>query len=391
MRTPPKYLSELRQNPRRRIRTLLERGRRKLHRASYWRVQAKSYPILGVTPEELERRITAAVAPRPDFPSYLSLTGLRLHEGLPMYWGFPLPGLRAEIIDALRVLTNGGVPNAIGMLLKEGWAVESGPNPETDRVSSLIISPHHDDAALSLGGFMCTNRVQACHVVCNVFTTSSWLGDGFPSGTLSNVTNLRRAEERLSNRVLGARSIALGLWEADIRIFHRRSIDNYPDREGFTFADDPDLRSQGEADSVRQSVMTLVERLRPEKIGLPLGLGGHMDHVFLREQGIGWLDELGRRFPGTRVFFYEDMPYATYEDIDAATVADGLGSQVKLESEVVPLAQYMETKVQSVAAYRSQFHRADNEERLRDYAAQVAIDAGLPSGSFAERIWNVVG
>ena len=62
-----------------------------------------------------------------------------------------------------------------------------------------------------------------------------------------------------------------------------------------------------------------IARLEPQKVYLPLGVGGHVDHQLCREVGIRLLQE-GRRWvmPGPDyagiVTFYEDFPYAWWND-----------------------------------------------------------------------------
>ena len=63
-----------------------------------------------------------------------------------------------------------------------------------------------------------------------------------------------------------------------------------------------------------------IARLEPQKVYLPLGVGGHVDHQLCREVGIRLLaggpslgDARARTTPGI-VTFYEDFPYAWWND-----------------------------------------------------------------------------
>lgn len=62
-----------------------------------------------------------------------------------------------------------------------------------------------------------------------------------------------------------------------------------------------------------------IARLEPQRVYLPLGIGGHVDHQLIREVGFGLLRQ-GRQWimPGPDyagiVAFYEDFPYAYWED-----------------------------------------------------------------------------
>ncbi|MBL4635323.1 MAG: hypothetical protein JKY56_15790 [Kofleriaceae bacterium] len=73
-----------------------------------------------------------------------------------------------------------------------------------------------------------------------------------------------------------------------------------------------------------------------------------------------------------------------------STIVETLsGGTLKLEAEFQNITKTFETKIQSIAAHRSQFARAENEERLRDYAQQMAKLANMPEGELAERLWRV--
>ena len=62
-----------------------------------------------------------------------------------------------------------------------------------------------------------------------------------------------------------------------------------------------------------------IARLEPQRVYLPLGIGGHVDHQLTRDAGLALLAE-GRRWvmPGPdytgQVVLYEDFPYAWWED-----------------------------------------------------------------------------
>src|SRR6188472_3054771 len=64
-----------------------------------------------------------------------------------------------------------------------------------------------------------------------------------------------------------------------------------------------------------------IARLEPQKVYVPLGIGGHVDHQLCRDAGIGLLGEArkwvmpGPDYAGT-VVFYEDFPYAYWNDAE---------------------------------------------------------------------------
>ena len=144
-----------------------------------------------------------------------------------------------------------------------------------------------------------------------------------------------------------------------------------------------------------------IVRLEPQRIYLPLGIGGHVDHQLCRDVGLRLLAE-GRRWvmPGPDysgiISFYEDFPYAwwngfrRWEDLpfdpDAA-LPQGIG----LAPGYADIGDQLERKITGIGLYESQVERLFQSRRdmagaVRAYAKQVA-ELGRVDG-FAERYWN---
>ncbi|MBL4636707.1 MAG: PIG-L family deacetylase, partial [Kofleriaceae bacterium] len=342
----PKRLAGQFPAQRQRLRGVLDRARKRIHRASYWRALAQQYPILGHTSERIESelanrfgdQVQAGVQPLP---------GLALRGGSLYYWDHPLPNLGQDDSKALSALVTGAETHISPSLRQSGLLVETSETSSA-KSQALVVSPHQDDAALSIGGTIAARRDNESHVICNVFTISGWLGKGFRPSPLASVTKIRQAEEDLSNRILSATGLGLGLWEAEVANFYRRAVDNYPTRIGFVFADDPLLRTLGERDSIHRGLKQVVRAISPSRIYFPLGLGSHMDHVYLasygREQALG----LKKRNPECEIYFFEDQPYATYDEVDVPTIVEQLSSgTLKLEAEFQNITKTFETKIQS--------------------------------------------
>jgi LmbE family N-acetylglucosaminyl deacetylase len=154
----------------------------------------------------------------------------------------------------------------------------------------VVISPHFDDAALSVGGFILS--VESPKAVVTVHggapaagvEISQWDADcGFRSAAEAHRTRL--AEDRRACDVLGADQVVL---------------DN---------SDNP-YRTAGHLVGLRKFLSGLGAQTR---ILLPLG-SNQPDHLAVRETALGVLNELGPR----QVGIYADLPYT------AATVSDWL-------------------------------------------------------------------
>jgi LmbE family N-acetylglucosaminyl deacetylase len=143
-----------------------------------------------------------------------------------------------------------------------------------------------------------------------------------------------------------------------------------------------------------------IARLEPQKVYVPLGIGGHVDHQLCREVGVRLLQE-GRRWtmPGPEyagiVTFYEDFPYAWWndfrrlEDLGSDPLA-GLPADVRINAEFADITDQIERKITGISLYESQIERLFDgtlamADAVRRYGRVVA-GLGDVDGS-AERYW----
>jgi LmbE family N-acetylglucosaminyl deacetylase len=146
-----------------------------------------------------------------------------------------------------------------------------------------------------------------------------------------------------------------------------------------------------------------INRLEPQKVYFPLGVGNHVDHQLLREVGIALLEE-GRRWvmPGPEytgiVTFYEDFPYAWWSDFGRLEdlpegALDGLPADVSLWPEYADISDQVERKISGITLYRSQLGNLFGGPKkmaanVRGYGVRVGALGGLPG--LAERYWSSV-
>ena len=145
---------------------------------------------------------------------------------------------------------------------------------------------------------------------------------------------------------------------------------------------------------------TEIERLEPQKLYLPLGVGNHVDHQLCREVGVRLLAE-GRRWvmPGPDyagiVTFYEDFPYAWWNGFGGladlpAGVLDDVPADVAIYPEYADVGDQLERKITGVAIYESQMDRLfggtqEMARQVRAHGRRVALLGG--GGGAAERYW----
>jgi LmbE family N-acetylglucosaminyl deacetylase len=149
-------------------------------------------------------------------------------------------------------------------------------------------------------------------------------------------------------------------------------------------------------DLLRQEIV----RLEPQKVYVPLGVGGHVDHQLCRDVGLALLND-GRRWvmPGPdyagKLVFYEDFPYAYWndfarlEDLGPGALA-GIPGDVSVFPTYADIGDQIEKKITGIALYQSQIERlfdstVDMADAVRAHGRSLGI-LGDVDGA-AERYW----
>jgi LmbE family N-acetylglucosaminyl deacetylase len=143
-----------------------------------------------------------------------------------------------------------------------------------------------------------------------------------------------------------------------------------------------------------------IDRLEPQRVYFPLGVGGHVDHQLCREAGVRLLEEPRRWvMPGPdyagMVAFYEDFPYALWSDFRGL---DGLAFDpfaqlpvgVTLNPVFADITDQLESKIMGISLYESQIERLFDDKRAMANAVRthgrIIAELGVVDGS-AERYW----
>jgi LmbE family N-acetylglucosaminyl deacetylase len=176
-----------------------------------------------------------------------------------------------------------------------------------------------------------------------------------------------------------------------------------PDAVFRGYETDTELLGAPREDDVQVSelIRREIERLEPQQVYLPLGVGGHVDHQLCRQVGVDML-ELGRRWvmPGPEyagtVVFYEDFPYALWNDFRSL---DQLGTDafaslpgnVSIFPAFADISDQIERKITGISIYESQTERLFDSTRemadaVRSYGAGLGV-VGDVEGP-AERYWR---
>jgi LmbE family N-acetylglucosaminyl deacetylase len=144
-----------------------------------------------------------------------------------------------------------------------------------------------------------------------------------------------------------------------------------------------------------------IDRLEPQQVYLPLGIGGHVDHLLCREAGIALLAEADRwvmpgpEYAGT-VVFYEDFPYAYWNDFRhldqlGPDALAGVPSRVSVFPVYADIDDQIERKITGINIYQSQLERLFDGPRemanaVRSYGVATGISGDVAGP--AERYWR---
>lgn len=246
----------------------------------------------------------------------------------------------------------------------------------------IVLSPHLDDAALSLGGTIA--RLSAAGepvLVVNICCGSPPIGAPISSFAAyqharwqlpaDEAVDLRKAEDAAALARLGADSLQLELLDAIYRM-PSAYIDDAT-LFGPIAPDDPLV------ELVRPSLEAIIAASPAARVYAPLGVGNHVDH-----QAVYWVaTELAA---GAPVLYYEDFPYVAREGALAARLADH--ALQRLVPVVMPIDETLERKIAAVAAYESQLSTLFGDGgRMADVVAGYAASVAGRPGAYAERLW----
>ena len=225
---------------------------------------------------------------------------------------------------------------------------------------TIVISPHADDAAYSIGGLIQKSIFKSQIHILTLFGRSNFRRkSGFESDWRS-VTRLRKREDTTFAMRIGVGLTYFDFPEAGLRIGPEQDI--FTNSVHATVAIPEKL-------SARARV--LFDRLRPRCLIAPLAIGGHRDHLIARQ--LAATEARQRRLP---LFYYEDLPYVAYLSPRELT-AHTRSLDRKLRAAYVPID--LEAKLNNLTLYRSQIS-AEELQIVSRYTVR------LPQP--AERLWS---
>jgi LmbE family N-acetylglucosaminyl deacetylase len=154
----------------------------------------------------------------------------------------------------------------------------------------VIVSPHHDDACLSLAGVL---SALGQGTLVNIFTRSVRLAKSVGDPGEESVRAIREAEDQAFARRCGLVRHDLGCYDPTIRATHSFDVS----------------RLEEDVAQATQPLLDALAALAAPRAFLlaPLGAGRHVDHRATVEVVFRNFERLSAQY---EILFYEDQPYA---------------------------------------------------------------------------------
>lgn len=242
--------------------------------------------------------------------------------------------------------------------------------------NAIYLSPHLDDVVLSCGGQI----FQRAQFGENVLIVTVMAGDP-PVGNMSDfaltlhdrwqlgsdVTNLRRIEDQVACRHIGADHLH---WPIPDCIYRAE-----PDSNMYLYSSEDDLFDRvhpSEADLIQKISKRITSLPSHKTLYVPLSVGNHVDHQVTRLA----VEQVIRR---QNLAYYEDYPYTRV----TGALDSILQPRSSWRSEIVRLTEIdLTAKIQAITKYESQLSTFFSDER--ELARQVKDQSERIGG---ERIW----
>ncbi len=227
----------------------------------------------------------------------------------------------------------------------------------------LLLSPHADDVAYSIGGIVARLSKHADMSLMTVFGRSGWAFE--PRLRQESVDAVSAQREQEDRAYCERRQLDYSILRCPDSF-----VMGYDEAKEVSVAPREDPRT---ADIVKL-IGDSVARLVPDVVIAPCGVGGHIDHQIVRAA----TEALHR----VDILYYEDIPYsATLQltELEKELAVQGLTPAMTVDIEIV-----LRTKCEDMWGYRSQTSAPTVAEMLL-HASRVG--AGI--ARYAERVWHL--
>lgn len=289
----------------------------------------------------------------------------------------------------LRARYLGRSDTAIANFLKAGLC-DITERCRESRKRILVIEPHADDAALSVGGMMLLNRQDFRFSVATIanrsnFTSYYYLDRNYFDPDL--ITQLRTSESQCVAKILDGEHIAGPMTDAPLRYRDEKwSLDFFRSHRGSISASTARTPHQRDYPAWIAAIRNIIVTTEFDELWIPLG-SPHIDHSLVAGSCFKLIATEPRLFADCKIRVYEDVPYSSrFPDQMACRIKHLSEAGFSLKAEVTPVDKVWADKIRLVSVYASQF-------KIEALSNDISASAeGLSAKSrYAERLWHLTG
>lgn len=270
---------------------------------------------------------------------------------------------------------------AVESLAQAGVVEAIAPVAAGDRRPILVIEPHCDDAALSIGATMWTMRNEAEFHLLTMASRSNYTSafhlrrDYFGRDA---ITRMRTAEGELFMHHLGGQYHCAGMTEATLRYENSDwNLDFFKAHEVPVAISNNRRAEEPVLDAWTARLKEFLSGRSFDEIWLPLGAGNHGDHDLARNAALQTITEA---HPSSVIRVYEDVPYGTqFEEHTNRIVAALHDAGARLTPWFRDVGDAFPKKLSLLGIFASQF-------KVGSIRPGVERSAGTPR---TERLWTL--
>lgn len=235
-----------------------------------------------------------------------------------------------------------------------------------NKIKTILVSPHSDDIAYSLGGTLLTEYFDRPAMLVTVFTKSNF-SLRMKLNNSEEITKIRCLEDAEFAKETKIEYRGLNLPESPIRgkKTHKEIFESSePDQ-------DPVFKN------VYLSLSKLIKEFPDALVVSPMSLGGHLDHKIVHESCLAICKE-----NNIKISFYEDLPYASFLTLkqieDKAFEIDP-----SLRPYKIDITQTFKRKLTNLKIYKTQIGKKKPRE-VFIHATRI----GINNEEFVDAIWK---
>lgn len=252
----------------------------------------------------------------------------------------------------------------------------------------LVVEPHADDAALSVGGTMWLKRHQCQFIVATMASRSNFTSYYYTEHDYFNVQtvmDIRRRESLLFTRMVGGTHIEVGMTDAVLRYCDTDwTLDFFKKHRSSISAATSRYADQIVIEKWLAAVKQLFTTTETEEIWIPLG-SPHTDHQLTMNTCIRTLVENPTLASGKIIRIYQDVPYDIQfpqYTVEMKVALDKIGLGLKPETALLGDA-YLQ-KLRLISLYGSQFKLSAMQSKI-----EASAKAHGSNGLAAELLWTI--